>query len=143
MIIGERLDALEDLMGVQAQATEVSDLLKKLPDLERLLSKIHSIGTPKGQDHPDSRAVLYEEVTYSKKKIVDFLSALEGFKTMQEIVTILGPVAVDFRSRLLRQVCTLHTTALPVTVIVLFTILILYFLNVLYLLVLSCDCFKC
>lgn len=106
MIIGERLDALEDLMGVQAQATEVSDLLKKLPDLERLLSKIHSIGTPKGQDHPDSRAVLYEEVTYSKKKIADFLSALEGFKTMQEIVTILGPVAGDFQSRLLRQVWT-------------------------------------
>uniref|UniRef100_A0A4W5JGW2 DNA mismatch repair protein MSH6 n=1 Tax=Hucho hucho TaxID=62062 RepID=A0A4W5JGW2_9TELE len=105
--IGERLDALEDLMGVQAQATEVSDLLKKLPDLERLLSKIHSIGTPKGQDHPDSRAVLYEEVTYSKKKIADFLSALEGFKTMQEIVTILGPVAVDFRSRLLCQVVNL------------------------------------
>lgn len=105
--IGERLDALEDLMGVQAQATEVSDLLKKLPDLERLLSKIHSIGTPKGQDHPDSRAVLYEEVTYSKKKIADFLSALEGFKTMQEIVTILGPVAGDFQSRLLRQVVNL------------------------------------
>ncbi|CAB1338447.1 unnamed protein product [Coregonus sp. 'balchen'] len=104
---GERLDALEDLMGVQAQATEVSDLLKKLPDLERLLSKIHSIGTQKGQDHPDSRAVLYEEVTYSKRKIADFLSALEGFKTMQEIVSILGPVAVDFRSRLLCQVVNL------------------------------------
>uniref|UniRef100_A0A6Q2WVX6 DNA mismatch repair protein n=1 Tax=Esox lucius TaxID=8010 RepID=A0A6Q2WVX6_ESOLU len=103
--IGERLDALEDLMGVPAQATEVSDLLKKLPDLERLLSKIHSIGALKGQDHPDGRAVLYEEVTYSKRKIADFLSALEGFKTMQDIVTALGPVADGFRSRLLRQVC--------------------------------------
>ncbi|KAL0983852.1 hypothetical protein UPYG_G00133740 [Umbra pygmaea] len=102
--IGDRLDALEDLMGVQAQATEASDLLKKLPDLERLLSKIHGIGALKGQDHPDSRAVLYEEVTYSKRKIADFLSALEGFKTMQEIVTLLEPVAVDFGSKLLRQV---------------------------------------
>ncbi|KAJ7987524.1 hypothetical protein DPEC_G00327390 [Dallia pectoralis] len=102
--IGERLDALEDLMGVQAQATEVSELLKKLPDLQRLLSKIHSIGALKGQDHPDGRAVLYEEVTYSKRKIADFLSALEGFQTMQEIVTALGPVADGFRSKLLRQV---------------------------------------
>lgn len=103
--IKDRLDAVEDLMGLQAQAGEVSDLLKKLPDLERLLSKIHSIGTPlKGQDHPDSRAVLYEEVTYSKRKIADFLSALEGFTTMQEIISLLAPVSGDCQSTLLRQV---------------------------------------
>ncbi|KAM6922733.1 DNA mismatch repair protein Msh6 [Lycodopsis pacificus] len=103
--IKDRLDAVEDLMSAPAQATEVSDLLKKLPDLERLLSKIHSIGTPlKGPDHPDSRAVLYEEVTYSKRKIADFLSALEGFKTMQEIITVLAPVSGDSQSAFLRQV---------------------------------------
>ncbi|XP_022599351.1 DNA mismatch repair protein Msh6 [Seriola dumerili] len=108
--IKDRLDAVEDLMGAQAQATEVSDLLKKLPDLERLLSKIHSIGTPlKGQDHPDSRAVLYEEVTYSKRKIADFLSALEGFKTMQEIISVLAPVSGEFCSTLLRQVISLKS----------------------------------
>lgn len=106
--INDRLDAVEDLMGVQAQASEVSDLLKKLPDLERLLSKIHSIGTPlKVQDHPDSRAVLYEEVTYSKRKIADFLSALEGFKTMQEIISVLAVISGECRSTLLRQVISL------------------------------------
>ncbi|XP_042357568.1 DNA mismatch repair protein Msh6 isoform X2 [Plectropomus leopardus] len=106
--IKDRLDAVDELMGAQAQATEVSDLLKKLPDLERLLSKIHSIGTPlKSQDHPDSRAVLYEEVTYSKRKIADFLSALEGFKTMQEIITVLAPVSGESQSTLLRQVASL------------------------------------
>lgn len=108
--IKDRLDAVEDLMGAQAQATEVSDLLKKLPDLERLLSKIHSIGTPlKGQDHPDSRAVLYEEVTYSKRKIADFLSALEGFKTMQEIISVFAAVSDEFRSTLLLQVVSQKT----------------------------------
>lgn len=108
--IKDRLDAVEDLMGAQAQATEVSDLLKKLPDLERLLSKIHSIGTPlKGQDHPDSRAVLYEDVTYSKRKIADFLSALEGFKTMQEIISVVAPVSDEFRSTLLLQIVSLKT----------------------------------
>lgn len=106
--IRDRLDAVEDLMAAQSQTTEVSDLLKKLPDLERLLSKIHSIGTPlKGQDHPDSRAVLYEEVTYSKRKIADFLSALEGFKTMQEIVSVFAPVVAEFRSTLLVQIVSL------------------------------------
>ncbi|XP_072293048.1 DNA mismatch repair protein Msh6 [Eucyclogobius newberryi] len=108
--IRDRLDAVEDLMGAQAQASEVSELLKKLPDLERLLSKIHSIGTPlKGQDHPDSRAVLYEEVTYSKRKIADFLSALEGFKTMQEIIDVMSAVSGDFRSMLLCQIVVLKS----------------------------------
>lgn len=106
--IRDRLDAMDDLMGAQDQATEVADLLKKLPDLERLLSKIHSIGTPlKGQDHPDGRAVLYEEVTYSKRKIADFLSALEGFKTMQEIISVLAPAVGQFQSTLLCQVVSL------------------------------------
>ncbi|XP_076019011.1 DNA mismatch repair protein Msh6 [Genypterus blacodes] len=106
--VADRLDAVEDLMGAAAQASEVTELLKKLPDLERLLSKIHSIGTPlKGQDHPDSRAVLYEEVTYSKRKIADFLSALEGFKTMQEIVSALAPV--EFNSAFLRQVVSVNS----------------------------------
>ncbi|XP_030234678.1 DNA mismatch repair protein Msh6 [Gadus morhua] len=106
--IEARLDALEDLMGARGEASEASELLKKLPDLERLLSKIHSIGTPlKGQDHPDSRAVLYEEVTYSKRKIADFLSALEGFKTMQEIISGFAKVSGEFRSALLRQVVNL------------------------------------
>lgn len=106
--IKDRLDAVEDLMGAVGQAGEVSDLLKKLPDLERLLSKIHSIGTPlKGQEHPDSRAVLYEEVTYSKRKIADFLAALEGFKTMQEIISILSPLSPDFQSSLLRQIVSM------------------------------------
>lgn len=108
--IGDRLDALEDLMGAPSQATEVTDLLKKLPDLERLLSKIHSMGTPlKGQDHPDTRAILYEEVVYSKRKIADFLAALEGFKVMREIVSNMESVADGFKSKLLRQVVLLKT----------------------------------
>ncbi|KAJ8250672.1 hypothetical protein COCON_G00225940 [Conger conger] len=104
--IGDRLDALEDLMGAPGPASEATELLKKLPDLERLLSKIHSMGTPlKSQGHPDSRAVLYEEITYSKRKIADFLSALEGFQTMRQIISTLEPAAAEgFRSRLLRQV---------------------------------------
>lgn len=110
--INDRLNALEDLMSAPAQATEVTELLKKLPDLERLLSKIHSIGTPlKGQDHPDSRAVLYEETVYSKRKIADFLSALEGFKSMQEIVSVMESVSAEFKSKLLRQVVILKTSS--------------------------------
>ncbi|NXW79941.1 MSH6 protein, partial [Hirundo rustica] len=105
--INDRLDAVEDLLAVPDKMSEVSEYLKKLPDLERLLSKIHSIGSPlKSQNHPDSRAVFYEELKYSKKKIADFLSALEGFKVMNEIVEFMEEFASDFKSRVLRQLVT-------------------------------------
>lgn len=106
--INDRLDALEDLMAIPEKLTEVGELLKKLPDLERLLSKIHSIGSPlKSQNHPDSRAVMYEETTYSKKKIADFLSALEGFKVMREVIRVMDDAVEDFRSNILKQVVAL------------------------------------
>ncbi|NXP31922.1 MSH6 protein, partial [Leiothrix lutea] len=105
--INDRLDAVEDLLAVPDKMSEVSEYLKKLPDLERLLSKIHSIGSPlKSQNHPDSRAIFYEELKYSKKKITDFLSALEGFKVMNEIVEFMEEMAGDFKSRVLKQLVT-------------------------------------
>ncbi|XP_001382177.3 DNA mismatch repair protein Msh6 [Monodelphis domestica] len=108
--INDRLDAMEDLMAVPDKTSEVVDLLKKLPDLERLLNKIHSVGSPlKSQKHPDSRAIMYEETTYSKKKIVDFLSALEGFKVMCKIIGIMEEVVDNFKSKILKQIITLQT----------------------------------
>ncbi|XP_056424046.1 DNA mismatch repair protein Msh6 isoform X2 [Hyla sarda] len=106
--INDRLNAVEDLMAIPGKVSEVGELLKKLPDLERLLSKIHSIGSPlKSQNHPDSRAVMYEETTYSKKKIADFLSALEGFRVMREVIMIMEDVVDDFKSNILKQVVSL------------------------------------
>ncbi|XP_069464515.1 DNA mismatch repair protein Msh6 isoform X2 [Ambystoma mexicanum] len=105
--INDRLNAMEDLMAIPEKVSEIGELLKKLPDLERLLSKIHSIGSPlKSQNHPDSRAVLYEEITYSKKKIADFLSALEGFKIMQKVIEIIEAGVDDLTSKILKQVVT-------------------------------------
>ena len=37
--INDRLDAVEDLIGCQDVVAEVTEMLKKLPDLERLLSR--------------------------------------------------------------------------------------------------------
>ncbi|XP_062911704.1 DNA mismatch repair protein Msh6 [Mobula hypostoma] len=106
--INDRLNAVEDLMAVPDKVAEVLELLRKVPDLERLLSRIHSIGSPlKSKDHPDSRAVLYEETTYSKKKITDFLSALEGFKIFQEVLQVMESSVDGFKSKLLRQVLSL------------------------------------
>nr|XP_032811773.1 DNA mismatch repair protein Msh6 [Petromyzon marinus] len=104
--IDDRLDALEDLMAVPDKVLQVKDLLRKMPDLERLLSKIHGLGTPlrASRDHPDSRAILYEETAYSKRKIADFLSTLEGFRAASQAAGLLQECAGDFKSRLLRKV---------------------------------------
>lgn len=51
--------------------------------------RIHSQGT-RGirESHPDTRAFLFEEKKYSKKKILDFISALNGFKIALKTVRL-------------------------------------------------------
>ncbi len=61
--INDRLDAIEDLMSIRENLPKLNTSLKTLPDLERLISKIHNIGNlPAG--HPDTRAVMYENDAY-------------------------------------------------------------------------------
>lgn len=53
------------------------------------LISIHSLGQrPLDPDHPENRAILYEDITYSKRKIQDFLSALNGLKIANEVAQI-------------------------------------------------------
>lgn len=61
--INDRLDAIDDLRAMEDKLSFIIDHLKGLPDLERLVSKIHQLGNV-SKDHPDSRAVMYENDTY-------------------------------------------------------------------------------
>ena len=45
--------------------------------------------------HPDSRAVLYEEATYSKRKINGFLSALDSFQAASKLPGIFASVVAE------------------------------------------------
>ncbi|XP_038051603.1 DNA mismatch repair protein Msh6-like [Patiria miniata] len=106
--INDRLDAVEDLIDIPDKMAEVNELLKKLPDLERLLSKIHTLGSARrSRDHPDSRAIFFEDTTYSKRKIQDFMTALGGFKTTIQIVEIFKNSTSNFKSKLLGQTVSL------------------------------------
>ncbi|XP_047510780.1 probable DNA mismatch repair protein Msh6 [Pieris napi] len=79
-VIKERQEAIKTLFENQDICQEAKNLLTTLPDLERLLAKVHSLGNlKKSKDHPDSRAILYEEKTYSKRKVLDFISVLNGY----------------------------------------------------------------
>ncbi|XP_078664804.1 DNA mismatch repair protein Msh6-like isoform X1 [Branchiostoma floridae x Branchiostoma belcheri] len=107
--INDRLDAVEDLMACRDVVAEVTEILKKVPDLERLLQKIHTLGLVRNKDHPDGRAVFFEDVNYSKKKIADFLSALDGFRSTMRVVRMFKEKVNNFKSKLLKQSVSLDS----------------------------------
>ena len=59
--------------------------MRQLPDIDRLLSKVHSMGIKLTSDHPETRAVYYEMPIYNKRKIKDFTTALRGLGVARHI----------------------------------------------------------
>ena len=101
-----RQDAVKQLMNC-GNIQKVRIALKKLPDLERLLSKIHSAGDAvKSRNHPDSRAIFFEGNIYSKRKIMDLLSCLEGFKKSSSIISMFSDE--EFESKILKNITSLE-----------------------------------
>jgi DNA mismatch repair ATPase MutS len=90
--IKHRLDAVEELMAMDSEDEVLSakNLLKTLPDLERLLQTARALGLVKTvnngrEEHPETRAVMYEMPKYNKRKILDFVTLLKGFRTTVDI----------------------------------------------------------
>lgn len=76
-----RLSAVENLIANWSSIVlEVRTLFKQLPDIDRLLSRVHTLGLKLDPSHPENRAVYYEANIYNKRKIKDFLTALRGLK---------------------------------------------------------------
>lgn len=108
--INDRLNAVEDLNAIPDVMDEVTDMIRKLPDLERILSKFHSLGSAaRSKTHPDSRAIFFDEAKYSKKKIEDFMSTIEGFKVAQKAALKFKSHVENFTSKLLKQTMTFDT----------------------------------
>ncbi|KAG9414908.1 DNA mismatch repair protein msh6 [Aphanomyces cochlioides] len=83
--INSRLDAVQALIPQHSLVVELRAILKSMPDLERLLSRIHALGIPR-QDHPDSRAIMYEVSAYNVRKVKDFVAVLTGFHASLQVV---------------------------------------------------------
>ncbi|XP_076766173.1 DNA mismatch repair protein Msh6 [Xylocopa sonorina] len=99
-VIIERHEAIQELMDHVDIVQNARSILGGLPDLERLLSKIHAQGNPaKMNNHPDGRAIMFEGHTYSKKKIVDFTTTLSAFEDVLKIVALFE----GFNSTLISQ----------------------------------------
>jgi len=99
--IDRRADVVEELAGGSAAMAmeEARALLKKTGDIERLLSRVHSMGggghqedrggngggATQGRYHPNDRAILYETEKHTKRKVGDFSKLLHGLKAAAEI----------------------------------------------------------
>ena len=88
--IASRTAAVEDLLGnVSTEAESARTILKVVPDLERLLARVHSNGIkkkgPGSEEHPDGRAVMYEMPIYNSRKIRDFSDVLTGFESVLKL----------------------------------------------------------
>ncbi|GEM07599.1 DNA mismatch repair protein MSH6 [Rhodotorula toruloides] len=75
--INDRLDAVEDLLGNANFAVAFDGMAKKLPDLERMLSRIHG--------------------KTCKKK--DFIAVIEAFERISTGLKTLGDLSEDFKSQ--------------------------------------------
>ncbi|CAH0760592.1 unnamed protein product [Diatraea saccharalis] len=100
-VIKQRQEAVKTVFEKQELCQEAKNILTTLPDLERLLAKVHSLGNLKrSKQHPDARAIFYEEKIYSKKKVLDFIAVLNGFKVALKLVDMFS----DVNSILLRNI---------------------------------------
>ena len=84
--IARRQAAVAELLGPLSEAAEAARAaMRGMPDLERLLTRVHSNGLRKRGpiEHPDARAILYEN--YNVRKIKDFADVLGGFEMVVKV----------------------------------------------------------
>ncbi|KAJ9582060.1 hypothetical protein L9F63_003643, partial [Diploptera punctata] len=99
-----RQDAISWLLENPSLVSDVRGILSQVPDLERMLSRIHTQGNAlRSKNHPDSRAVFFEDHTYSKRKILDFLQTLNGFKSAEKVALMFQEKYETLSSKLLLQ----------------------------------------
>lgn len=118
--IDRRADAVQELVSGSAAValSEAQSVLSKCGDIERLLSRVHSMsGTfrPKGDNepdgddlaviHPNERAVLYETATYTKRKVGDFSKLLNSLRVVTRLPEVFQ--GIEIQSGLLRKVVRL------------------------------------
>ena len=82
--------------------------LGKLPDLERLILRLHAMGLSRkvqargaGAEHPDARAIYYDTDVYNKSKVKKLVETLRGLRDASAALdAIRGAVAGDHATAL-------------------------------------------
>lgn len=101
-----RQDAVRELSQNNDLIPKINDwnvVMKNLPDLERLLTQIHTQSSLKrAQDHPDSRAIMFEEKIYKRRRIINFLNTLDGFEKIGNLMEQISELSIQ--SKLLSKI---------------------------------------
>lgn len=103
--IAKRRVAVEELLtSLASESEKARGILKNVPDLERLLARVHSNGIKRTgtADHPDNRAVMYEATQYNIRKIKDFVDILGGLESVVKVCEVFA--GLDIQSPLLRSI---------------------------------------
>uniref|UniRef100_A0A915KC30 DNA mismatch repair proteins mutS family domain-containing protein n=1 Tax=Romanomermis culicivorax TaxID=13658 RepID=A0A915KC30_ROMCU len=107
-LIQRRQYAVKDLLAIDKFVESTAKTLKQTPDLEKMLQKINTLGSKlRSQDHPDTRAVLFQMGEYNKRKVNDLLLALNCLKRYVEVVEEFSAYKNDVESQLLK-ICLLY-----------------------------------
>jgi len=67
-----------------------------------LLPRIHTQGLKFSPEDPNSRAILYEEQKFGKKRVECFLSAVQAFESLTAIPSIFK--GVELKSSLMKRI---------------------------------------
>jgi len=106
--IDRRGDAVEELISgkLAVALSEARGALSKCGDIERLLSRVHSMGgnfnSSDNGIHPNERAVLYETATYTRRKVGDFSKLLNGLRSAAQVPDFFSDINV--KSGMLRKI---------------------------------------
>ncbi|XP_055373333.1 probable DNA mismatch repair protein Msh6 [Condylostylus longicornis] len=99
-IIKERQNAIRELLDNGEILQEIRNIFKTLPDFERHLAQLYGFSNGKRlQNHPDGRAILFEEQQYNKRKIQNFVQLIKGFEKIMAIPKIFS----SFESSLIKR----------------------------------------
>ena len=94
------LQQLNSLRGV----LEISKMnLKGMPDLDKLISMIHAAGVKVKDNHPEARAIYFDQNIYSKKKIERLIQCLEKLDTAFQMFSKIQIDIKGCKSGLLRD----------------------------------------
>ena len=108
--IEDRQKGLKFLNEHPKMVEDFRTALKGLPDIEKLMSAIHSAGV-RLTNHPENRAVYYELASNAKTKISRLLTCLEGLTTIEKMVHTVGArIPNEFGIRMLHSCSVLVPT---------------------------------
>mmetsp|Transcript_7643 Transcript_7643/g.13381 ORF Transcript_7643/g.13381 Transcript_7643/m.13381 type:complete len:1258 (+) Transcript_7643:173-3946(+) len=75
-----KVTALLQLFSTSEVLPNAKSLMKGMPDMERMLTRIHNFSV-KDPSHPDSRAIVYDLELFNKSKIGNLVQTLKGAST--------------------------------------------------------------